>query len=193
MSDPESSPDVPLPDYDIHTPEEQVAIREALTRDPGEFRLPTVAGDEQQGRGQRLADAVTGVIGSWRFIAIQGGILTLWLIINSVGWIRGWDPYPFILLNLVLSFQAAFTAPIIMMSQNRQSMKDRLHAEHDFQIDIRAELEVAAIQERLNDLGGRQWDALVDLQTQQLDLLRRIDSLTGEVHALVRSRETTTS
>lgn len=127
--------------------------------------------------GERSADRIAATVGSWRFILTQSLILTGWLILNAIAWSFRWDPYPFILLNLVLSFQAAFTAPIIMMSQNRQSSRDRLEAELDFDVNRRAENEVARIQRRLDDLAGQQWDALVTLQREQLDLLRRIESI----------------
>ena len=132
--------------------------------------------------GQRLADAVTDRLGSWPFIVIQSLVLLAWLVVNSVAWRQHWDPYPFILLNLVLSFQAAFSAPIIMMSQNRQAVKDRLRAEADYAVNLRAELDVAAVHARLDELSGRQWAALLEVQHQQLELLRRIETLTGEVH-----------
>ncbi len=95
--------------------------------------------------GQRTADAVANSMGSWRFILIQSGLLALWILLNVVAWISHWDTYPFILLNLVMSFQAAYAAPIIMMSQNRQSQKDRLAADHDYQINLKAEEEIKGI------------------------------------------------
>ena len=132
--------------------------------------------------GQRLADAVTDRLGSWPFIVIQSLVLLAWIAVNSVAWRQHWDPYPFILLNLVLSFQAAFSAPIIMMSQNRQTVKDRLQAEADYAVNLRAELDVAAVHARLDELSGRQWAALLEVQHQQLELLNRIEALTAEVH-----------
>ena len=95
--------------------------------------------------GQRVADLVTQTVGSWRFIITQSCILVIWLILNVVSWVQHWDPYPFILLNLMLSFQAAYTAPIIMMSQNRQSLKDRLQADEDYRVNRRAEEEIASL------------------------------------------------
>ncbi|HUX86798.1 MAG TPA: DUF1003 domain-containing protein [Chloroflexota bacterium] len=95
--------------------------------------------------GQRTADAVANSMGSWRFILIQSGLLALWIFLNVVAWISHWDTYPFILLNLVMIFQAAYAAPIIMMSQNRQSQKDRLAADHDYQINLKAEEEIKGI------------------------------------------------
>ncbi len=164
------------------TEHEQRSIRAALERRLGHFRSVNALEEERLTAGDRIADAVTRAMGSWRFIIIQSTILVIWLVLNVIGFINHWDPYPFILLNLALSFQAAYAAPVIMMSQNRQSAKDRLNAEHDYQIDIRAELEVAAIQQRLDDLAGRQWDALVSLQHRQLELLGQIEELTRQVH-----------
>ncbi len=102
--------------------------------------------------GDRMADAVTGLVGSWRFIIVQSVILALWIAANVLAWTRAWDPYPFILLNLVLSFQAAYTAPIIMMSQNRQAEVDRLHAHHDYAVNVKAEREVAALHAKVDAL-----------------------------------------
>jgi uncharacterized membrane protein len=101
--------------------------------------------DEHLTLGDRIADWFAGVVGSWRFIIIQSIILAAWIFLNVVGWVQHWDPYPFILLNLALSFQAAYTAPIIMMSQNRESMKDRLRAEEDFLVNKIAEDEIRAV------------------------------------------------
>ena len=92
--------------------------------------------------GQRLADRIASIMGSWPFIIVQSILLFFWVTANVIGWVRHWDPYPFILLNLTLSFQAAYAAPIIMMSQNRQEAKDRLRAEHDYEVNVKAELEI---------------------------------------------------
>lgn len=89
-----------------------------------------------------MADTVASTVGSWRFIIVQSILLSFWIILNVIATIKHWDSYPFILLNLMLSFQAAYTAPIIMMSQNRQSTIDRERAEHDYQVNVKAELEV---------------------------------------------------
>ncbi len=140
--------------------------------------LPT----ERLSTGQRLADTVTSGLGSWPFIAIQSLLLVLWIAVNSVAWSQHWDPYPFILLNLALSFQAAFSAPIIMMSQNRQAAKDRFKSEVDHVVNLEAEMDIAAVHVRLDALAGQQWAALVDLQQQQLALLGQIEALTREVH-----------
>ena len=171
------------------TEEELRAIRAAVRRRANRLRPPGIVDEEQATVGQRLADAVTQVMGSWRFIIVQSLILIGWIVVNVIGWVQEWDPYPFILLNLALSFQAAYAAPIIMMSQNRQAAKDRLSEEYDFEIDVRAELEIDAIQRRLADLAGRQWDALLDVQAQQLALLERIEALTREVHRMASTDE----
>jgi uncharacterized membrane protein len=127
--------------------------------------------------GERLADVVTRWLGSWPFIVVQGALLLLWIALNTIAWREHWDPYPFILLNLALSFQAAFSAPVIMMSQNRQATKDRDKAEADYLVDRQAELNIAAVHARLDELSGRQWEMLLDLQRQQLELLNRIEGL----------------
>src|SRR5574339_329402 len=108
--------------------------------------------EEQMTLGQRVADKVADTIGSWPFIIIQSIILTVWIILNVTAWIRRWDPYPFILLNLMLSFQAAYAGPVIMMSQNRQAAKDRLAAEIDHQVNTKAELEINNLMRRLDEL-----------------------------------------
>lgn len=102
--------------------------------------------------GERAADAITRGIGSWRFIIIQSVILSIWIILNLCAWVNHWDPYPFILLNLALSFQAAYAAPIIMMSQNRSAARDRSKAEADLATDRRAERRIIEIQKQLNRL-----------------------------------------
>jgi uncharacterized membrane protein len=102
--------------------------------------------------GQRIADTVAATMGSWRFIIIQSLILLFWIILNITAFIEHWDPYPFILLNLALSFQAAYAAPFIMMSQNRQQDIDRQAAESDYKINIKAELEIELLHQKLDQL-----------------------------------------
>lgn len=99
--------------------------------------------------GQRIADTVANTMGSWRFIIIQSSLLAIWVTLNVMAFVARWDPYPFILLNLAMSLQAAYAAPVIMMSQNRQTQKDRLAADHDYQINVKAENEIKAILEHL--------------------------------------------
>jgi uncharacterized membrane protein len=102
--------------------------------------------------GQRIADKVADTIGSWPFIITQSIILVVWIVLNVTAWINHWDRYPFILLNLMLSFQAAYAGPVIMMSQNRQSAKDRLAAEIDHQVNTKAELGIGLLMQRIDAL-----------------------------------------
>jgi len=100
---------------------------------------------EQLTIGQRTADRLANIMGSWKFIIIQSAVLVGWIILNLIAWIYHWDPYPFILMNLVLSLQAAYAAPIIMMSQNRQDARDRIEAHNDFSINQKSEEEIRAL------------------------------------------------
>ncbi len=102
--------------------------------------------------GQVIADKVASTMGSWRFIIIQSAILLAWIILNVTAFIEHWDPYPFILLNLALSFQAAYAAAFIMMSQNRQADIDRREAKNDYNINIKAELEIELLHEKIDKL-----------------------------------------
>ncbi|MFC1623055.1 DUF1003 domain-containing protein [Patescibacteria group bacterium] len=113
--------------------------------------------------GGKVADNITSVIGSWKFIIIQSAILALWIVLNLVAWANHWDPYPFILLNLALSFQAAYAAPIIMMSQNRSAAMDRKKAEADLATDRKAEREIVAIQKHLNSLERNKIDRILKI------------------------------
>ena len=99
--------------------------------------------------GQHISDRIANIVGSWPFIIVQSIVLTLWVILNVAAVIHHWDPYPFILMNLVLSMQAAYTAPIIMMSQNRQADRDRLEAHNDYVINQKAEEEIRAVMNHL--------------------------------------------
>jgi uncharacterized membrane protein len=120
--------------------------------------------------GQRVADAVAATMGSWRFIIIQTMVLVAWVGLNVVGYMRHWDPYPFILLNLALSFQAAYSAPVIMMSQNRQQEIDRQKEESDHQVNIKAELEIELLHEKIDELRMKEVLAL----TEAVDRLTRM-------------------
>ena len=115
------------------------------------LRTSTLA-EERLTLGQRVADVVAAGMGSWRFIIIQSAILLVWIILNVTAWVERWDPYPFILLNLALSFQAAYAAPFIMMSQNRQQDIDRKKAENDYQVNIKAELEIELLHQKIDEL-----------------------------------------
>jgi uncharacterized membrane protein len=108
--------------------------------------------EEQMTLSERVADRVADIIGSWRFIIFQSVLIVIWITLNVVAWIEHWDPYPFILMNVMLSFQAAYSGPVIMMSQNRQSAKDRLAAEVDHQVNMKAELEIGLLMRRMDEL-----------------------------------------
>jgi len=122
--------------------------------------------DQTMTLGQRIADTVADTMGSWPFIIIQTSLLAAWISLNVTAWINHWDPYPFILLNLMLSFQAAYAAPFIMMSQNRQAAKDRIAAEIDHQVNEKAELEVGLLLQRMNDI-----EQLVDENQREIKQL----------------------
>ncbi|HWO01250.1 MAG TPA: DUF1003 domain-containing protein [Blastocatellia bacterium] len=124
--------------------------------------------------GQRVADRVAATMGSWKFIIAQSTVLLIWLVLNVAAYMRHWDPYPFILLNLGLSFQAAYAAPIIMMSQNRQADKDRMQTRNDYEVDMKAEMEIMQLHEKFNELRDSYWSDLVRLQQQQIEMLERI-------------------
>ncbi len=125
--------------------------------------------------GERLADGIAEFGGSWTFIVIFGAVLLGWIAINSFALLhRPFDPFPYILLNLVLSCLAAIQAPVIMMSQNRQESKDRLRSENDYKTNLKAELEIRHINEKLDLLLTRQWKRLLEIQQIQLELMREI-------------------
>jgi len=113
--------------------------------------------------GDRIADSVANGMGSWSFIIWQSIIVVLWMILNVIGFVRHWDVYPFILLNLIFSTQAAYAAPIIMMSQNRQNQRDRIQAQHDYQTNIDAKKEIEALQMQLSKLETEKLDRILEL------------------------------
>ena len=122
--------------------------------------------------GERMADRIAEFGGSWRFITIFGAVLLVWIAINSIVLIlKPFDPYPFILLNLVLSCLAAIQAPIIMMSQNRQEDKDRLQSQHDYLVNLKAELEIRHLHDKIDHLINNQWQRLLEIQEIQTELM----------------------
>ena len=125
--------------------------------------------------GEILADKLADFGGSWTFLMVFGGILLVWIVLNCVALLaKPFDPYPFILLNLVLSCLAAIQAPVIMMSQNRQEAKDRLRSEHDYRINLKAELEIRHLHEKIDHLLSRQWERLVEIQQIQIDFMSEL-------------------
>jgi len=128
--------------------------------------------DKNQSFGDRIADRIAVFGGSWKFIGIFAAVLFLWMGINSIALLmRPFDPFPFIFLNLILSCLAAIQAPIIMMSQNRASARDRMHAEHDFRVNLKAELEIRQLTRKVDQLMTHQWQRLLEVQQVQLDLM----------------------
>jgi uncharacterized membrane protein len=128
--------------------------------------------DQKLTFGQRLSDRLSDYAGSWGFIITFIGVLVVWIIINTVVLLfRHFDPYPFILLNLVLSCLAAIQAPVILMSQNRQEARDRLRAEHDYLVNLKAELEIRHLHEKIDHLLKNQWQRLLEIQEIQTELM----------------------
>lgn len=131
--------------------------------------------DEAAPFAQRLADKIAAFGGSWTFILSFLGLLTFWIILNTgLLFTRPFDPYPFILMNLILSCIAALQAPVIMMSQNRQETKDRARSEHDYQINLKAELEIRALREQMDRFTSHQWAGLLEIQKIQMEMLETL-------------------
>ena len=124
--------------------------------------------------GQRLADKVAVFGGSWGFIIVFGAVLAAWVLLNTLLLTRPFDAYPFIFLNLILSMLAAIQAPVIMMSQNRQAARDRADAAHDYEINLKAEIEIMALHDKLDRLRTEQIEALLAKQQEQITLLTRL-------------------
>ena len=131
--------------------------------------------EERRTLGERLADRIAEFGGSWKFILIFLCLIVGWIAFNSFVLLAGrFDPYPFILLNLALSCLAAIQAPIIMMSQNRQEAKDRLRAQHDYQVNLKAEIEIRSLHEKIDHLVFRQWQRLLEIQEIQTELMEEL-------------------
>lgn len=142
-------------------------IARNMAREPG----------ARPGLGQRAADRVARFGGSWAFVGLFAAAVLLWMAVNGLlMWTRGqaFDPYPYILLNLFLSMLAAIQAPVILMSQNRQAEKDRRHAEHDYEVNLKAELEIMLLHDKLDALRLTQWGELLQIQREQTALLARL-------------------
>ena len=123
--------------------------------------------------GGRVADAFASGMGSWKFIIIQTALVIIWMGINLVGFMYHWDVYPFILLNLLFSTQAAYAAPIIMMSQNRQNGRDRLHAEQDYRTNKDAKQEIEALAIMLKTIEVDKLDKIIELLQEQKNILSK--------------------
>jgi uncharacterized membrane protein len=151
---------------------EHIEGRKPISQDAGELA------EDSGSLGDRLADTVAQIGGSWPFIGAFFLFLLFWTGMNSAVLAKGaaFDPYPYIFLNLVLSMLAAIQAPIIMMSQNRQADKDRIAATHDYEVNLRSELEILGVQEKLDSLRGEQHELILARQEEILARLARIES-----------------
>ena len=122
-----------------------------------------VNGNNKASLGDKASDRITSIVGSWTFLIIQSILFIVWISLNAIAWTQHWDPYPFILMNLMLSFQAAYTAPIIMMSQNRTANKDRKKVETDLAMDRKTDRDIAKIQIQLNRLENNKLKKILDI------------------------------
>lgn len=150
---------------------ERVLHRGKISRDTNEDF------DSKQTLGQKIADKVASFGGSWTFIIIFVSFLAAWIVWNSYIFFNtpeAFDPYPYILMNLFLSMTAAIQAPIILMSQNRQSARDRLDATHDYEVNLKSELEIIGLHEKLDDLRDQKWSELIATQQKQIELLTKL-------------------
>ena len=175
-SHPEAQPGALRREWDQLTARERRIVEAVLHRKP-------VAKDTNQlylgdrTFGQRMADRIAGFGGSWPFILIFLAFLAGWMVLNTLVLARrqeAFDPYPYILLNLILSTLAALQAPVIMMSQNRQAARDRLDAAHDYEVNLKAEMEIRALHEKLDVVREADWRELVRLQQVQIEMLQRL-------------------
>ncbi|MGE3850521.1 MAG: DUF1003 domain-containing protein [Planctomycetota bacterium] len=162
-------------------------IRRAIVHSVHEAEVVSVNPDEEFEEratlGQRLSDRLARFGGSWTFLMLFSAFMFVWILINSLALISPPDPFPFILLNLVLSCLAAVQAPIIMMSQNRQEAKDRARAAHDYSVNLKAEVEVRAMSERMDRLITHQWQRLMEIQQVQIELLDEIRLVNQRRHS----------
>jgi uncharacterized membrane protein len=155
------------------TAHQRHALDKALTRRPISKDINDTFRDKLT-FGQRLADQVASFGGSWTFIIIFGLFLGAWVASNVLLRREAFDPYPFIFLNLMLSMLAAVQAPIIMMSQNRQAAKDRLDVTHDYEVNLKSEIEIMALHDKLDQIRTEQLQLLIAKQQEQIDLLTRL-------------------
>ncbi len=158
--------------HDLDEAEHQLLVQLRFLRRKLRAETASVLGRHELTLGQRIADTVAATMGSWRFIIIQSLILFVWIVLNITAYVHKWDPYPFILLNLALSFQAAYAAPFIMMSQNRQQDIDRKEAADDPRINIKAELEIELLHQKIDELREKEVLALTKAINDLTDLLK---------------------
>src|ERR1700761_9398511 len=163
--------------HQIHESERQLLSKLRATRRAGRTApTPVAPGLRPLTFGQKVADKVAATMGSWTFIILQSIILLVWIVLNITAYVKNWDPYPFILLNLALSFQAAYAAPFIMMSQNRQQEIDRQAANDDYQINIKAELEIELLHNKIDELRQTEVLHLTEVVHQLADMLQKAEA-----------------
>ena len=167
MSNPVEAPQTPVE-------AEPALAQQVRTRLGAPPPHPNDAVDAQRTFGARVADGVARIAGSWGFIGTFLAVLLAWIVLNGVQGQGSFDPYPFILLNLVLSTVAALQAPVIMMSQNRAALRDRAYADLDFRVNVRAEAEIASLKAEMEALRSQQMGALLAIQQEQIALLQHI-------------------
>ena len=144
--------------------------------------------EENRTFGDVVSDHLASFGGSWAFLISFGVVLVVWMAVNVVAGTHAYDPYPFILLNLCLSCIAAIQAPIIMMSQKRQEVKDRLRADNDYRVNLKAELEIRHLHEKLDYLISRQWQRLAEIQQIQMEMMHEAQTLQKRQTARARAR-----
>ena len=152
---------------------ERRVLRRAFTRQTVSSNT-NLSFDDKLTFGQKLADQVASFGGSWTFIMGFGAFLALWVVLNLLLLRSAFDPYPFIFLNLILSMLAAIQAPVIMMSQNRQGVKDRYDAAHDYEVNLKAEIEIMALHDKLDQLRTQDIETMLRKQEEQIVLLTRL-------------------
>jgi uncharacterized membrane protein len=140
--------------------EEDRALLQRLRNERADRQPP---GPPPFSAGDRVSDWIAAVVGSWRFVIAQSVLLLAWILVNVFGWVQAWDPYPFILLNLMLSFQAAYTAPFILMSQNRQAALDRQDQINDYNVNLKAELEIELLHHKIDLLRTKEIQLLTEI------------------------------
>ncbi|WP_373085392.1 DUF1003 domain-containing protein [Sneathiella sp.] len=167
--------------YDDLPPHEQRVLRRIAKRIAISENINTRFNDNLT-FGQRMADRVAAFGGSWSFIILFAVVLLVWVSMNAwfLARVDAFDPYPFIFLNLILSMLAAIQAPIIMMSQNRQAAKDRVEVNHDYEVNLKAELEIMSLHEKFDELQQHQLEAILQKQNEQLEELRQLSQKLDE-------------
>jgi uncharacterized membrane protein len=166
--------------HDLKDAEHQLLAQLRLMRRNLRVQTAATKPDDELTVGQIVADWVAARMGSWAFIIIQSTILLIWIVLNVTAYVQRWDPYPFILLNLALSFQAAYAAPFIMMSQNRQQDIDRKEAEEDHRINIKAELEIELLHQKVDALREKEVLALTQALAELTELLKAERTRSGK-------------